>query len=381
MPKYDIPIIMYHCINDRPHDNPLGFLAFSPDQFRQHLKYFKKQGFRCVTLTELYKIALEGKLGKDKLAVLTFDDGFLDNWLIVRDILEQFNATATIFVSPDFADDGPVRTLKNVPNVWGNLNYAEMIELEKRGIADIQSHTMTHNFEFCSDKVIDCYSPDKFEKYYWLIWKLYPKEKPNWCYKLEELKQLIPIGYPIFEYDRAIISKCFFPSAEFIKLSVENFSGSSPDYINWLNEQKNKGHFESETQWEERVKYELVQSKRLLEQKLKKKVEFLCFPGGAYNQKVLKIAQAAGYKAYMVSSKKRTNGNYQQLKNANKAKSIIGLERVSFTKNYPIFHKSKLFAYLNCKLKIDSYLGKSWANILLEILRFVRTAITKYIVK
>lgn len=377
MRKYNIPIIMYHCINDRPNENPLGFLSFSTSQFRQHLRYFKRHGFQCVKLTELYRIALKGRLGKYKLAVLTFDDGFLDNWLIVCDMVEKFGASGTVFVNPDFANDGPVRTLKDVPNTWGNLNYAEMRELERRGTLDIQSHTMTHNFEFCSEKVIDCYSPDKFKKYYWLAWKLYPQEKPNWCCKLEKLERLVPTGYPIFEYDRAITSKCFLPSAEFIKLAINNFSESSPDYIKWLNEQKDRGQFESEQQWEERVKYELERSKELLERKLEKQVEFLCFPGGAYNVKVLKIAERAGYKAYMISSKEKTGSNYERLKEVSKSQSIIGLERVSFTKDYPSLFKSKIFSYLNCKLKIDSYMGRTWANILMRAFRSIRDLIRK----
>lgn len=363
---------MYHCINENSTFNPLGFLSFTPWQFRQHLKYLRNNGFKLVNLSAIWKLACEGKMANYKYAVITFDDGFLDNWLIVPQILEEFQASGTVFVNPDFTEDGFVRAAKDVPCEWGNLNYSEMKELEKKGVLDIQSHTMTHNFEFCSNKVIDFYTSQKFKNYYWLAWKLFPHEKPNWCRRIEHLKQLIPQGYPIFEYDRAITVRRFSPSDEFIDYAVRNFSASLPDYVNLLDEYNNKGQFENKQQWKQRVEYELGQSKKLLEQKLQKQVNFVCFPGGAYNDEVLQIAERAGYKAYMISSRKKTGNNYEHFKKAGKSSAIMGLNRISFTKDYPEFLDNNLVTYLNCKLKIDSYMGKRWANLFLQFLKFIR---------
>jgi len=48
----------------------------------------------------------------------------------------------------------------------------------------------------------------------------------------------------------------------------------------------------------ERYWYELAESKRLLEEKLNKKVEFLCWPGGGYNELSIQLSIKAGYKAF-----------------------------------------------------------------------------------
>lgn len=58
----------------------------------------------------------------------------------------------------------------------------------------------------------------------------------------------------------------------------------------------------------DRVRYELTESKKNLEQLLSKPVEDLALPHGAYNQDVLRIAQEAGYKRiYTLEPRPLTN--------------------------------------------------------------------------
>ncbi len=373
----EIPIIMYHSVNNHPEDNPLGFLSISAREFSQHLKYFNKNSYKYLTLSELWALACENDLKEGKFVVLTFDDGYLDNYLIAADVLREYKAKATIFINPDFVIDSPPRTLQQVPNAWGKLNLSEIKILQRSGTFEIQSHSMTHDYEFCSDKVIDFYTPEKHKKYYWLAWKLFPNEKPHWCQKLQEYKKRVPTGYPIFEYDRAITARKFEPSDEFVELAEKRFTKEGSACIESLNKTAHKGTVETEQQWVERVKYELTFSKKLLEEKIGKKIEFICFPGGAYDEKVLELAEEAGYKAYMVSSQKKAGSNIQRLKTAGKTNKIIGLLRMSFTKDYPAVLKNRIFFYLNCKWKIESYMGNSIANLFLQTSRKIRNLLTK----
>jgi len=368
----NIPIVMYHCINDHPQNNPLGFLSYKTTEFRQHLRYLQKHGFHCVTFPELWRHACNGTLADHKYAVLTFDDGFLDNWLLAADLLDEYGARGTIFVNPDFADDGPVRCKKDVPDAWGHINYTEMKELESRGSFDIQSHTMTHDFEFVSDKVIDIYSPDKFDQYYWLAWKHFKNKKPQWCENLSVLKSQLPSGYPIFEYDRAILHPRFTPSQDFTQFAIEQYRQYGPNCLSELNRLTEKGTFETEEQWIDRVRYELRKSKTLLESKLDKPIEYICFPGGAYNHKILQMTQECGYKAYMVSSRDPQGDNFQALMDGCRNNSLVGLKRISFSKRYPKVFRNKLTAYLSCKFKIESFRGELSAKTILKIAKFAR---------
>ena len=46
--------------------------------------------------------SLNDATGKD--IVLTFDDGYLDNWVFAYPLLEKYNLRGTIFVNPEFVD-------------------------------------------------------------------------------------------------------------------------------------------------------------------------------------------------------------------------------------------------------------------------------------
>ncbi len=111
MNPHEIPVITHHCINDHPKDNPLGIIAFSAAELIGHLQYLRDAGYEMVSVREAVQRAYAGKLGTSRVAVLTFDDGFLDNYLIVPEILKQFGASATFFVNASHATDGRARTL------------------------------------------------------------------------------------------------------------------------------------------------------------------------------------------------------------------------------------------------------------------------------
>lgn len=368
----EIPVVMYHSVNDDPEANPQGFLSVRRDEFAAHLSCLRRNRFRFVTLSELWELAAAGRLDDGRYVALTFDDGFLDNLLVAADVLDFYDARATIFINPDFADSGPVRTAADVPDGWGNLNYAEMRLLQHRGVFEIQSHSMTHNFEFCSDRLVGFYSPAEFPKYYWLAWLLFPADKPNWCHKAAELRERIPVGYPVFEHDRAITARRFTPSDTFVAQAIEGYAAAGAACLDELNRAADKGTSETDEQWTDRVRYELAESKRVLQRELQRPIEFICFPGGAYDERVLDIAHQVGYKAYMVASRKRTGSNRQRLQAAGRSTDIVGLLRMSFTKDFPGFLKNRFVHYLNCKLKIGSYMGSTWARGVLGGLRALR---------
>ena len=63
------------------------------------------------------------------------------------------------------------------------------------------------------------------------------------------------------------------------------------------------GRRESEEEYQARVRYELGVSKEIIEAKLQKRVNFLCWPGGGYNDTTERIAEEVGYLSMTLSSK------------------------------------------------------------------------------
>ena len=159
---YDIPILMLHSVNSDRTGNPMGRLSISPEGLEAYLKVFQKWHYQMISITEL----LEGKYDPERnCIVLTFDDGYKDNLTVARPILEKYLAHATVFVNPGYCSKE-----SDPSSDWGFMTWDEMKQAEKSGVFDIQAHTMTHEFIFVSDQIIDYYTPEKFDRYYWLAW-------------------------------------------------------------------------------------------------------------------------------------------------------------------------------------------------------------------
>ena len=72
----------------------------SPASLRLHLAYLKAR-FTLISLAELVRRLQAGE-DISRCAVLTFDDGWQDNYIYAFPLLEEFNAPATIFLTTGF---------------------------------------------------------------------------------------------------------------------------------------------------------------------------------------------------------------------------------------------------------------------------------------
>ena len=78
LPK--VPVLIYHSIaND--HDHLWKALSLPVDVFERQLLYLQRNGFNTVTLYQLHSYMKDGSCLPPNPIALTFDDGFLDNWV------------------------------------------------------------------------------------------------------------------------------------------------------------------------------------------------------------------------------------------------------------------------------------------------------------
>jgi peptidoglycan/xylan/chitin deacetylase (PgdA/CDA1 family) len=91
-------ILMYHSISSgRP--DPWD-LCVAPDLFAQQLQVLH-EGFRVVSLTELRRAVVAGEPPSHGV-VITFDDGYRDNLLVAKPLLEEHGLPATVFVTTGY---------------------------------------------------------------------------------------------------------------------------------------------------------------------------------------------------------------------------------------------------------------------------------------
>ena len=326
-----VPVIMFHSVGLHESKWIFSHISEPVECFEAKISILKSKGYNFIFWNELYEYMAGNRKLPQKSIMLTFDDGYLDNWVYAYPILKKYGAKATIFVNPEFVDRGD-RKRFNLENVWqgncrideidarGFLNWTEMREMENSGLIDIQSHSLTHTWYFKSPNIIDYHRPQKIHPYPWLFWNKRPDRKPFYLKECQE--NYIEYGHPIFEYEKALVVRRFFPNSNIISKAInfvkENGGKNFFQQKNWrekinkymddvLKKTNNKGKIETKEQYIQRVTYELQQSKKMIEEHLNKKVEFICWPGGGYNKIVLDIAKKVGYKAWTLSSKDKTN--------------------------------------------------------------------------
>ena len=94
-----IPILMYHSVSER-HDGiiPSGY-CLTPSQFEEQLILLREKGMSAISLAELLSWQ-EGTISLPSGAVvLTFDDGYADNYSHVLPLLEKYRFRAVFFLT------------------------------------------------------------------------------------------------------------------------------------------------------------------------------------------------------------------------------------------------------------------------------------------
>ena len=92
-----IPVLMYHRVMPDEQDG----LTVSTIQLREQWSYLKEQGYTSLSLEEFYERAIGNIKSNGKEVLLTFDDGYYNNMVHMKPLLEEFDFHATIFLIAD----------------------------------------------------------------------------------------------------------------------------------------------------------------------------------------------------------------------------------------------------------------------------------------
>jgi hypothetical protein len=383
MSKKPVPVFMFHTVGVPNKKWKWNYLTTPYDVFEDELIYLKKHGYSTIHLAELEEyIKFDAKI-PDKSVILTFDDGYVDNYIFAYPLLKKHGLKGTIFVNPDFVDQrGLVRDRldenSNVieQNTTGFLSWEEMRIMEADGTIDIQSHALTHTWYPKSNTIIDFRHIG--DEYWWMTWNDHPKMKP---YLQVDNDDLIELGAPVYDNEKSLMTTRFFPD-EKLKLALTSFvklNGGLEFFKNdhwkqklhevtinfFKNNPKSTGRYETKEERIERITYELFESKRIIEQNLNKEIRYLCWPGGSGTSEGQLIAKELGYTmttaARDLSRKERmlikNNGNYYPDR-IGRTSAIIhesikknGLHKVIYSNGIGLSLKIKVFNSLSYKRK------------------------------
>ena len=270
--KRDLPVLAYHRImqveNDYPFDRDL--ISATPDEFRKQMSYIKKN-YNPLRLDELVELLSTNKRIPKKSILVTFDDGFNDNYYIAYPILKEIGVPATIFVTTDF--------INSVETIWYERLAYFFIKTEADEINIPELGLRLH----CGKRIED--------------------RRKNYTVTIEKLKLVSDVSRR--EILRNIYSKYGDPYGS---APIEIKRLSLPMTWDQLRELHENGisigsHTVSHpvlTMLEpQQLEFELAESREILENQLQNEVNAIAYPVGqpeSYSTEVIEGSKRSGYK-------------------------------------------------------------------------------------
>ena len=143
--KYEMPVIMYHRVIKDESEKGVHGTYVTVEQFEEQMKYLKKKGYETVTFKDLLNNRYKQRFDKDKKWImLTFDDGYKDNYENAFPILKKYQFKGIIYVLDGIEyNKWDVDIPGNPEKRFTLMNQEELLEMQNYGI-EFGGHTSTH---------------------------------------------------------------------------------------------------------------------------------------------------------------------------------------------------------------------------------------------
>lgn len=318
-----LPVVMYHSVHTWHNRG----LVISPELFEAHCRAMAEGGWRCASLPEAEDYLLCGKPLPAKTAWLTFDDGYLDNYVYAWPILEKYGLHGTVFATLECLESsGPARlTLRDVWEERSSmqdlpvaknpmrehavlgfaertdtfLNWDEVRRMEASGVMHTAAHSLRHDKVFISSNYDDFFRPQRRGRTF------------------DRVRGRILWGLPSFEIEAALASRAFIPSARLLdtvaevvpqdKVAAHAFFEDADKVADLAARIKafrldELGHLESEEEMFARFVEEFARCKEILEAQTQTPVRTFCWPWGKFSSLALEAGKKAGFSVFVTTA-------------------------------------------------------------------------------
>lgn len=146
-------ILMYHRVTARTVGIPTPTYNVTPQRFHAQLNGLLARGYHAWPLRRVIECNQTGNPIPPKTFVVTFDDGYENNYQDAWPILRDLRIPATIFVATAYldsddpfpCDDWTAAGSSRVPaSSWRPLTTAQCAEMYADGLIDFGTHSHTH---------------------------------------------------------------------------------------------------------------------------------------------------------------------------------------------------------------------------------------------
>ncbi|MDR1488986.1 MAG: polysaccharide deacetylase family protein [Desulfovibrio sp.] len=309
-----LPVLMYHYVNDWA-----GAITVSPRRFEEHCRALAEGGWRGIGLAEAEAFLARGEALPEKSFLITFDDGFLDNYLHALPILNKYGHRAALFAVVSRIGPGEARAcpedLKrgkspDIPEVSMPredadgaflrrdvfLNREELRAMDADGVITPASHARGHYAVFTGPEYGGAFLPENLSRTFFHT-------------------DLGPVfGLPDFKTGPGLLHRAFLPNPDLVQAVKALVPQDFPEMRRFAGQRERAelagiyrsfagkmGRFESDAERAQRMRLEITGGRADLEDILGRKVTSLCWPWGKYCPEAMELAREAGFEVFFTT--------------------------------------------------------------------------------
>ncbi len=323
-----LPVLTHHLVS-----NDTRFLSVTPKIFEEQCRALADNGWRGIGLEEAEAFLIEGKPLPKKSFLMTFDDGYLDNYVYAFPIMQKYGHKGVVFAvssrissaqidcEQQLAKTGTTlrSTMTEEQRVGGSepetitvnnlvieeptgektrvplfFNWDEARLMERSGSMAVAGHSVNHSRVYTDHHFSNFIQPgDRLDHF-------------------DNITGEACFGMPAFASEPELMARAFLPSPELIKRIVELVPQENTaarqffaceDSVLKLRElvedfRGRLGHYETEKETRERMAAIMETSQTVLSRELGHDVKSFCWPWGGFSETARQEGLKAGFKVF-----------------------------------------------------------------------------------
>ncbi|WP_321421999.1 polysaccharide deacetylase family protein [uncultured Methanobacterium sp.] len=310
--KSKVAILTYHRICNKNDDWSLNPLPVK--SFKEHLK-FLTDSYNIISLDDLVDLVEKKEPIYEKTAVLTFDDGYKDNYTNAYPLLEKYDIPATIYLTSKLIGTDELVWADKV----GYIIYHSLVDHIK--IDELSEYNLGSKF-------------DKYQTFSLIKRKLGDLSELEKSSFIDKLANLCEVEIPADAGCELMLSW------EEVKEMDENNIVFGAHTIN---------HPVLPELTPKEAKWEILESKRVLEKNLQKKVNHFSYPYGTFNQGVVNIVKDLKFKSAVTLDQNLINTRKDDLYTLSR---MDGFADLNFLKLFLSGYGDYFYYFVKLKSKI-----------------------------
>jgi peptidoglycan/xylan/chitin deacetylase (PgdA/CDA1 family) len=136
---HELPVLMYHRVTDQDVTGSKYNVYITQANLEKHLQFLRVRGFQTITFEDLC-----GRRLPEKPVILTFDDGYRDNYENLLPLLEKYRMKAVVYILGNRKHRNNYWDIPNGEVEALLMNDVQVKVMARSGLVEFGSHAMDH---------------------------------------------------------------------------------------------------------------------------------------------------------------------------------------------------------------------------------------------